>query len=173
MKKNFFVKVAFMLVAVLTAFVFVSCSKDDDEPTPPPFEYKDPCLKWHCTIDDVRTYMNTIGGYTEIPSTGKESDGKIVYEFRNDRKTYRYTIDSTGLIESEYSELYAVANFDKLKDSVTRIHGVKEWNEEPVMSGVEWWTTSLTEEKAIVSIGKTKSPVEHMYVIFKYSDLVK
>lgn len=167
MKRFFYFAVALFAVAL-----FTSCGNDDeDDPTPPtPFEYKAPCLNWHCTINEVRTYMKSIEGFIEDIDVEKKSDGTVVYKFSKGYKDYSYTFKNNGLEESSYDEIFGNANFDKMKSAVTKTHGVLEWKEEPVMMGVTWWTTTLKGKKTSISIGKGDSPVEHMYVIFKYDE---
>ena len=170
MKKNYFVKATMMLVVLLTATLFASCSKEEIDDPKTPFEYKAPCLNWHCTIDEVRTYMKSIKGYTEDKDVEKKSDGKLCYHFVGSNKSYSYTFDNKGLVECSYDDMNGTANFDKLKLSVTATHEVKEWKQEQTMSGVEWWTTTLKGRKTSIAIGKSENYGGYMYVNFQYDE---
>lgn len=170
MKKIYFVKATLMFIALLGAVVLTSCSKDDEDDPAAPFEYKAPCLKWHCNIDEVRTYMKSLSGFKEDSEVEKKSDGTLSYTFYKSTTTYIYTFSSKGLEECSVDYLFGTADFDKLKASVTSTHGVSDWKQEHTMAGIEWWTTTLKGKKTDITVGKTQDKDGYMYVMFQYTE---
>lgn len=163
MKKIDFLQLTF--VALMSAFLFASCEKDDETT----FEYQDPCLNWHCSIDEVRTYMKSIRGYKEDSEVEQKYDGNLSYKFINDKRHYCYTFSDEGLIESSFFSLEGTADFDQLKTEVTNLHDVEQWKEQEITSYVEWWSTTLKGQKTDIAIGKSENLGGYMYVTYSYT----
>lgn len=165
-------KILSLAVLLMTALVgFTACSENDDDDTKGNFTYAAPCLNWHCSIDDVRSFMSAKGGYTEDKSPEKDSDG-MTYYFSNKKSntSYSYTIADDGLVASSvtYSEMNE--KFESLRQQVTSTHGVTDWKQQPEMNGVQWWSSKLTGKKTSLSIGKSDSYGGYMYVNFSYTE---
>lgn len=165
-------KILSLAVLLMTVFVgFTACSDDDDDNAQTTFTYAAPCINWHCSLDEVRSFMKTKSGFTEDKTPDKTSDG-MKYYFRNKKETisYSYTIADDGLVASSVSYDGMNKNFDALKQQITTAHGIAEWQEMPEMSGVKWWTTKLTGKKTSLSIGKSDNYGGYMYADFSYTE---
>lgn len=160
-------------VLLATALVgFNACSDDEENGgSDTTFTYSAPCTDWHCSIDDVRTFMKAKGGYTEGARPEQTSDG-VEYYFRNKKEdvSYGYTIASDGLISCSVNYSQMNKHFDTLKKQVSTAHNITTWDEMPEMGGVQWWTTKLSGKKTNVAIGKSENYGGYMYVDFNYTE---
>ena len=166
MKKN----ILFLLVALFAAATVLTSCDSKDEPTPPPtpakFEYKAPCLAWHCTIDEVRAFMKNYAGFVEDDAPYKDVDGNMVYTFSDKNNiNYNYAFNSGGLVGS--TVVYPKGdNFAKFKEQLAKTHGITEWTERTV-AGQVFYTANLKGKKTDLSLSTASS---FMIADFKYTE---
>lgn len=164
MKKN----ILFLLVALFAAATVLTSCDSKDEPTPPPvkFEYKAPCLAWHCTIDEVRAFMKNYAGFEEDDAPYQDADGNKVYLFSDKNNVnYNYALNSDGLV---YSTVVCPKgdNFGKFKEQLAKTHGITEWAEKTI-SGQVFYTATLKGKKTDLSLSAAGS---FMIADFKYTE---
>lgn len=166
MKKN----ILFLIVALFAAATVLTSCDSKDEPTPPPtpakFEYKAPCLAWHCTIDEVRAFMKNYAGFEEDDAPYKDMDGNMVYLFSDKSNVnYDYAFNSDGLVHS--TVVYPMGdNFDKFKEQLAKTHGITGWTENTI-SGQVSYTATLKGKKTDVSLSAINN---FMIADFKYTE---
>lgn len=171
MKKNLFL----LMAMIFATTVFCSCGDEKDEPKPVPdpdpkeFVYKAPCIKWHCTIDDVRAFMKNYEGFVEDPHTYVDG-GATVYDFNHkDGRQYCYHIGKDGLVSS-FVMYPKNTDFAKFQKQLITEHGVGEWKPYTGVSGYDMWSTKLNGKRTEITLVTGKKSSSPMYASFNYTE---